>query len=566
MISRTSGGHGVRSPNPLPGPAAVPSSPELAAAPCLHTTGTSMLRPSLPFCSTCTPLACRHSARRSTENNPSFLRLYAIESLRRNREEGSGACAFETAKQQYDALRVTNPELPPLPIGLREDSLRSAADIEEAAAFYNTGHLSSIPLPSYPPRQLGCLPDGLHPLLSPGLHSLLSPGLHTLMPPSSYQLPSSAASINLRAGAGIPGGHLEEPERWTDEAAERWTEPAGLLGGSSAGITLTDSFDLLACPVTDMGGVPSLPLGAADMAELLGRMLEETYKAKLQEKGACPPGLLPEPTPACAAWRQAACAISAFKQPRREAAWSPTGSAISASGSGSSALWQPQQQAVSVGVSTPLGTPGLPWPAASEALPWSASEGSHWSASEELPGSTSAPLWLLGAASSPMWLPCNDSPAGAGGRPASAALVPQLAAPETGRPAADCEVSISVGRFAAPYHPKMFRSHISDNGSSYTAHAEPVFPEHGGGCQTHGTDNSGAGTPHLNTGHEVHVVENTEVFLQEVECVMHGEPEHTYECFDPFNEEVGAVSKKIDNRGSVWHVTPLHSLVSLCSR
>ena len=122
------------------------------------------------------------------------------------------------------------------------------------------------------------------------------------MPLSSYLLSSSAASIKLRAGAGIPGGHLEEPERWTVEAE---------LLGSSAGVTRTNSVDLRACPVTDTGGVPSLPPGVADMDELLGRMLEETYKArsKMQEEGANPPRLLPpKPTPACAAGRdQADC-------------------------------------------------------------------------------------------------------------------------------------------------------------------------------------------------------------------------------------------------------------------
>ena len=81
-------------------------------------------------------------------------------------------------------------------------------------------------------------------------------------------------------------------------------EPLG--GSSTAGITLTNSFSQPACPVATMGGVSNFLPGAADMDDLLGRMLEETYKAKLQGKGAYPPGgfILPGSTPACAAARR----------------------------------------------------------------------------------------------------------------------------------------------------------------------------------------------------------------------------------------------------------------------
>ena len=101
----------------------VPSSPEVLQ-PHTRTPLEQAFCAPLPPCPTCTPLACRHSATRNSENTPSFLRLYAIESLRHHGEDGSGAAALETARQQYDALRATNPELPPLPIGLREDSLK----------------------------------------------------------------------------------------------------------------------------------------------------------------------------------------------------------------------------------------------------------------------------------------------------------------------------------------------------------------------------------------------------------------------------------------------------------
>ena len=172
---------------------------------------------------------------------------------------------------------------------LHQVDSNSAADIEEAAAFYTSRPLSSIPPTTYPPQPLGRLPDGLHPLLPPRLH--------TLVPPSS------PVDINLRVDTGIPEESMEEQERWTVEA-----EPLG--GSSTAGITLTNSFSQPACPVATMGGVSNFLPGAADMDDLLGRMLEETYKAKLQEKGAYPPGgfILPESTPACAARRdQADC-------------------------------------------------------------------------------------------------------------------------------------------------------------------------------------------------------------------------------------------------------------------
>lgn len=299
--------------------------------------------------------------------------------------------------------------------------------------YIDTAFRIEGPLPFHCPRPL---PDDLN--------ALLSPGIHTLLPPSGFQLISSPCGISLRGDAGNPEAYMEAQERWSVEEA---------LLGPSAGNTLTAS-------VTITGSTNLMNMGAADVDELLGRMLEETYRAKLRSEGADHPGLLPELPTACAAWRQAASAISASQQLQAQAAQSQTGGIISAAGS---STLRGQQQASGVEASTPM---GLPWPAA-EADPWSASEG--------LIGSAPASLWLPGAASTPMWIRSAGSPwAGAVPAAGSALMPTQLAAPEPGQPAreGDCEVRISVGSFAGTPCPRLSQSHISDNGSSCTAHAE----------------------------------------------------------------------------------------------